>query len=136
MTHFHFARLALFLLAASCLLSGLASGQNRRNQRPVTQPSPAGQVNQKGDEPHKQNARPEAKPAPAAAPTYTATHFFQFERPGFTVPRIWIEHDDKGIGKISFEREGLEERISDPLALSPLTVKTINEALDRLSFRE
>jgi len=70
-------------------------------------------------------------PVPA---TYVGTHLFSFERPGFLVPRIRIEHDDAGKGKISFDREGSGETISDPLELSPNTIAGIAAVLKRLAF--
>ena len=63
-----------------------------------------------------------------------ATYLYEFVRPGFLYGHIWIEHDDKGRGTISFLKEGYDEKITDPLALSTATVSKIEELVAQLDF--
>lgn len=78
----------------------------------------------------KRNSRDVANTRTASVPVY----FYEFTRPGFTYPRILVEHDDAGKGKIAFLKDGSEELISDPINLSALTISKIEEALSALSF--
>jgi len=94
---------------------------------PKTNARPTDEAQQDG----KKNARGSAAPAEKAdAPAY----FYEFTRPGFTYRRVSISHDDKGRGKISFERDGSDEVITDPLNLSALTISRLDESLAALDF--
>ena len=61
-------------------------------------------------------------------------YFYEFTRPGFAYSQVLIEHDEEGRGKISFVKDGFDEAITDPIALSPATVGRINESLTELNF--
>jgi hypothetical protein len=85
----------------------------------------------------KRNERPKSVDAqkPAGVPAgFTATHVYEFTRPGFSYGRILIEHDDAGIGQISFLKDGYEETITDPIKLSAATVAKITSALAQMNF--
>ena len=64
------------------------------------------------------------------APPYS----YEFDRPGFTYPRIIIEHDDTGKGKISFKKDGFEDLLTDPLQLSVVTVENLKTSFAALNF--
>ncbi len=69
-----------------------------------------------------------------AALDKTYVYFYEFTRPGFTYPRILIEHDEAGKGKISFMKDGYNELLTDPIDLSDVTMANINQALVELNF--
>lgn len=103
--------LAGFLI---CLLAvSSAAAQAKRNERP----SDSGK-----------------KTVEKVLPASPATHFYEFSRPGFVYNRIVIEHDDAGSGKISFQKDGDDEMITDPIQLSVVTLGKIGEALTELNF--
>lgn len=63
-----------------------------------------------------------------------STHFYTFSQPEFETSNISIEHDDTGRGKISFQKKGLDEPITDPLQVSPAALERIANALKALNF--
>jgi hypothetical protein len=101
-------------------------------------PTPTPHVTERG----KKNSRPDPTSVKnddtgAAEKNKTrglATYFYEFVRPGFSYSHVWIEHDDAGRGTISFLKDGDDEKITDPIALSPITVKKIDELLHQLDF--
>ena len=89
---------------------------------------------QKPSEAAKTNARP-AMAAIENKPVY----FYEFSKPEFTVSRIYIEHDENGKGKITFQKKDFAEPITDPLQLSAAAserVKAIWQALNFLDSTE
>ncbi len=88
----------------------------------------------------KKNSRPSEKSASgdeketrtdtASAPVY----YYEFVRPGFLYGHVWIEHDEQGHGTISFLKDGDDEKITDPIALSPVTMVKIKQVLTDLDF--
>jgi hypothetical protein len=88
----------------------------------------------------KKNSRPAPKPSidlHHAEPQKTAgppEYFYEFVRTGFTYSPVRIEHDDDGLGKISFLKDGSDELITDPVALSPVTMDKIRDTLKALDF--
>ena len=99
----------------------------KKNERPEVQTDSAENTNQK----QATNSRPAAE-----KPEYEPVYFYEFSQPNFIISRIIIEHDEKGTGKISFLKKGLDELISDPIRLSPATLEKINSALTVLNFFE
>ena len=65
---------------------------------------------------------------------YAPTYFYEFDRPGFTYPRILIEHDESGKGKISFNKDGFDELLTDPIELTPVTMDKLKAAFAALAF--
>ncbi|HVF47206.1 MAG TPA: hypothetical protein VNA17_06550 [Pyrinomonadaceae bacterium] len=145
-------KLGLFLL----LLFGLAAGaaaQVKKSKKSVNDKPRAAVVIEETarvpapepDNSPKTNARPSAETPQegkkngrdSTAPVQKAdlpVYFYEFTRPGFTYSRVSIAHDEKGRGKISFERDGSDEVISDPVNLSALTISRLDEALAALNF--
>jgi hypothetical protein len=68
-------------------------------------------------------------------PSKTApNYFYEFTRPGFTVSKIHIEHDETGKGTISFVKDISDEVITDPIEISPAAMERIQNALAALDF--
>lgn len=63
-----------------------------------------------------------------------ATYFYEFTQPEFTISRMIIEHDDAGMGTITFTRKLFSETVSDPLQVSPAALERINAAYAALNF--
>ena len=89
--------------------------------------------------PIKRNERPtdataeNTKQASRAA-AHTPVYFYEFDRPGFTYPRILIEHDEAGKGKMSFLKDGYSELLTDPIELSDVTMANIRQTLTAMNF--
>lgn len=141
----HFRQFGLLVLM---LLTALPAHAQTRRPKPVkkvpaivAQPTPAPSppptpavdtVPKKNERPIDTSSDP-AKNASATKP-YIPAYFYEFNRPGFTIPRILIEHDDAGRGKITFQKEGHEAMISDPVDLSPTTMTKLRGLLTALDF--
>ena len=82
----------------------------------------------------KANGRDSKNNAVSPAKSYVPAYFYEFDRPGFTYPRILIEHDDAGKGAISFKKEGFEDHLTDPIQLSPATVEKLKASFAALKF--
>ncbi len=85
----------------------------------------------------KKNERPGAgnQGNQTAAQTKNApTYFYEFSRPGFTVSKIHIEHDESGKGTISFIKDISDEVITDPIEISPAALERIQNTLAALDF--
>jgi hypothetical protein len=96
---------------------------------------------QEGNSGGKKNARPAGKTVEVVhgnddGPSNAGpvTHIYEFTRPGFTYELVRIEHDDKGLGKISFRKDGSDELITDPIRLSQPTSAKLRNILDELDF--
>jgi hypothetical protein len=129
------------------LIGGVAdaNGQKRRNKRQAVDKPPTVVEKAKANEsevttepaPIKKNSRGTESPDAAAAIVQNIdsfTHFYEFSQPDFTINRIAIRHDDKGIGDISFSKNGSDETITDPVQLSAITLARIAAALAELDF--
>lgn len=128
------------LLVFTISLAAVCSAQAKKTPRPVA-PAPVATPTPGVDdtpeitpEVQKKNGRPSSVPVAVPVKNYTPTYFYEYTRPGFVVSPILIEHDAAGTGKISFLKQDLDQMMTDPLQLSPVTVKTINDALSRLDF--
>ncbi len=94
----------------------------KKNERPV--------VNSIEGSQERLNKRPNSFKESSFVPAYQ----YEFSQPDFVIAKILIEHDESGRGKISFQKKGYDELISDPLQLSPKTLDRINGALTALNF--
>jgi hypothetical protein len=106
--------------------------QAKKNERPPTQSQPTTEGNhleaiEKNGETLNTNARPGSE---IAAPVY----FYEFTQPNFLVKQIFIEHDEKGKGKISFLKKDFEDKVSDPLQLSPQALERVRNVWQTLNF--
>lgn len=67
--------------------------------------------------------------------TISSSNFtYEFKKDTFYIKRILINHDASGKGKITFEKQDLNEPIVDPIAVSPTALAKINELLTTLDF--
>lgn len=82
----------------------------------------------------KKNERPVQLDQTPKIPQFTPVYFYEFSRPGFVVGNIWIEHDENGKGKITFQKQEFDEMITDPIELSPATMDKLKEAFSNLDF--
>ncbi len=108
-------RLSLAMALLS-VVSVRAQNSNKRNDRP--QATAVTQTEKPNDE----------KPADAAR------YRWEFAQPNFIVSHIVVEHDAAGSGKISFERKGEQESITEPIELSPATRERIFGLWHELNF--
>jgi hypothetical protein len=121
------------------MLAGYGSAQTKTTTRP-TKTVPATETPSPTASPTpvstKKNERPSGnvKPASDTIKSYKPTYFYEFTRPGFVISHILIEHDSNGTGKISYLKQDFPEMVSDPIQLTPTTLKGINDALERMDF--
>ena len=136
----------LFLIAAMTLVAAFSFAQTKR--RPVVKkpdiavptatPQPAPEPTP--DPARKRNERPGGKvntdntTVPVSTKTRIPTHFYEFTRPGFLVEKIFLEHNDSGKGTISFQKQGSDEMITDPIEVSKGTLDKIAATLTALNF--
>ncbi|MBX7220408.1 MAG: hypothetical protein K1Y36_10725 [Blastocatellia bacterium] len=64
----------------------------------------------------------------------TELYRYQFEREGFEIPKIEVEVNDKGHGKLLYEKKGETEPVTADLELRPETVSRIQALLAKLDF--
>ena len=120
-----------------------AQGKRKPGVLPTPTPIPTAVASPTPSDPlpEKKNGRPvdtaanqKAAERNAALAGYTPVYFYKFERDGFTYSKILIEHDEKGKGKISFQKEDRDEIIEDPISLSTVTTERLTNAFAALSF--
>lgn len=144
-----FVKIGLLLilpLALSAVLPAQAkkpkrsAGKSSKPAQPAVKAAPLSTPAAVQDDPsHKRNERPAGTiDAEAVKDTKIAepspTYSYEFTRPGFGYSKIQIEHDETGKGKISFLKDGFDEMLTDPIALSSATLATISEAVTALNF--
>jgi hypothetical protein len=142
-----------FCVGLLFLMPGAASAQKKNTKRPKaskaalpapaetpsTPSAPQAAGSNEGVAP-KRNARPASADGHAGGQNAAAkaaaepSYFYEFERPGFPYGRVLIEHDEEGLGKISFLKDGFSELITDPISLSAVTMNKLRETLDGLNF--
>jgi hypothetical protein len=99
----------------------------KKNSRPENESQTT--ATEKTDETVKTNARPAAV-ASQAKPIY----FYELSKPEFTVSKIYIEHDENGRGKITFQKKDFAEPVTDPLQLSAATMERLKATWQALNF--
>ncbi len=98
----------------------------KKNSRPENESQTT--ATEKTDETVKTNARPSA--ASQVKPVY----FYEFSKPEFLVSKIYIEHDENGRGKITFQKKDFAEPVTDPLQLSVATMERLKATWQALNF--
>lgn len=109
------------LLFACCLIvlsTGFVFGQHKRNSRPFD-----GEIK-------KENAN--SIKTDSHSPVYS----YDFSKPEFLVSKIHIEHDENGVGKITFQKNGYEEDFTEPIKLSEKTLEKLKTLWTELNFLE
>lgn len=140
----------IFAVLISTMISGLAVsffGQTKKpakkNVKPTptptstTSPTPTQTVEV---ETVKKQTKKNERPANGNSSNQTTqtkdapNYFYEFSQPAFTVSKVLIEHDERGKGKISFQKSISDEQITDPIQLSPVALERIKNALTALDF--
>lgn len=79
----------------------------------------------RNDRPQHATSVTKAEKLDEAKSTDATRYRWEFAQPDFTTSHIVVEHDAMGTGKVSFERKGEEELITEPIELSPATRERI-----------
>ena len=87
----------------------------------------------------KKNTRPIKRPKATnlsvkAAKGEEPVYFYKFSQPKFLISKVVIEHDEKGIGKISFQKKNFEVDIVESLELSASTLEKLKKYWTALDF--
>ena len=98
------------------LLAGVCAGQNstKRNDRPKSDAVPAPVITKRDNDPTR----------------YT----WEFAQPQFLINHIVVEHDAVGHGKVSFDRKGDQETVTEPIELSSSVLQKIADLWTALRF--
>ncbi len=120
---------AVLTAALLGILSFSGGAQTKKNSKPAPTPTPVQET------PSKRNERPaELAAPPSTGITAASTHFYEFSRPGFSYSKIEIRHDDNGRGTITFQKDGHDESLTDPIELSKATLGKISDTLTALKY--
>jgi hypothetical protein len=120
---------AVLLAALFGVLSFSAGAQTKKNAKPTPTPAPVEEILLKRNERPAEASGQSTLPAAAAS-----THFYEFSRPGFSYSKIEIRHDDNGRGTITFQKDGHDESLTDPIELSKATLGKISDTLNALKY--
>ena len=125
---------ALVLLSVAVFAMGQARpGNNQPNTQPAeaqSDPSASFKSNPRQQSSSSPATRREENKKPADATRYS----YEFTQPQFYIPRILIEHDASGQGKITFERLGETTPIVEPVELSTAALGRILGLWSELRF--
>lgn len=72
----------------------------------------------------------------AASASVPIAYSYEFTQPEFFIRRIIIEHDERGRGKITFERKNELAALTEPIELSEVALGRIASHWDALRFLE
>lgn len=104
----------------------------KKNERPAEEISPAD--NRESNEPKKANQNTKSSSRPNRQTEDAPVYFYTFAQPDFLVSKIFIEHDEAGKGKISFQKRNFGDLITDPIELSPQTLERVKTVFNTLNF--
>ncbi len=128
----------LFILLPVGMTAQTKKTKKAAKPKPVTAATPKPTPEPPTEIPVKRNERPADEKANSqtgsTSPKYSPIYFYDFTRPGFLYERVLIEHDEAGKGKISFQKKDSDEIITDPVELSPLTIRNLTGAFTALDF--
>lgn len=111
-----------FVLLCLMILSAMSAAA----QSPIDPPK----KNERPNGSNGSNGKASQEPPSGVAFSY----FYRFERPGFLYSPVTIEHDENGIGKITFGRELNGDEITEPIRLSPANLAGLKRIFAELSF--
>ncbi|MBA2620372.1 MAG: hypothetical protein H0U87_04150 [Acidobacteria bacterium] len=100
----------------------------KKNERPTEETIQIFETAQKANQTTKPNARPNQ------SKQTTPVYFYTFSQPQFLVSKIFVEHDETGAGKISFQKKDFGDLITDPIQLSPTALERVKAIFDSLNF--
>jgi len=141
-----YSRIFTLLLSLIVVVSSAASADAQTKRKKTTAKKPvavfSAPAEAKTQEPPveisvKRNERPAGQPTSPSAPAQTKTEpafKYEFTQPDFVNSKIVIEHDENGVGKISFARRGADEMFTDPLTVSANALKRLNDNFTALNF--
>ncbi len=125
-----------FLPAALALSAAIftCAASNARVAQPF-----AAQVTQSPQAPGKDNIRPQDSSKAIIQPvskrvSEPVSYTYEFSQPEFFIRHIVIEHNENGVGKISFERKSEEVTIVEPIEVSPAALSRISTLWESLQF--
>jgi uncharacterized protein (UPF0147 family) len=100
----------------------------KKNSRPETESQPIQTPTEKPNETIKTNQRP------AAAVENKPVYFYEFSKSDFFISKVYIEHDENGKGKITFQKKDFAESVTDPIQLSAAALERIKAIWQALNF--
>lgn len=86
--------------------------------------------------PAKKNSRPkgeETNTAPKLT-TFVPVYSYTFSNPKFFVTDVKIEHDENGVGSVTFTKRDFEEEVKEPLQLSEVSLERIKGLWEESGF--
>lgn len=141
-THFLIAALLIWSAAICAVAQSKAAKKSNKSEPPPTVPLPSKQNTRDASNGQSANDKPktaqtEAKTASTSSNNKTdaasVKYSYEFTQPNFLINHIFIEHDARGRGQITFERKN-SDPITDPLDLSEATVARLKTLWDALHF--
>jgi uncharacterized protein (UPF0147 family) len=100
----------------------------KKNSRPETESQLTPTQTEKPNETIKTNQRP------AATVENNLVYFYEFSKSDFFISKVYIEHDENGKGKITFQKKDFGEPITDPIQLSVAALERIKATWQALNF--
>jgi hypothetical protein len=61
-------------------------------------------------------------------------YYYEFSQPAFEISKMVVEHDEAGIGRVTFLRRDYGEPVTDPLQLSAATMEKLKSLFTTLNF--
>lgn len=127
---------ALFISGAAICAAAQTDSLRKENQREtLTNPASPAKQETPSTGVATQNETEKAPQSPSVQKIQgrSAQYSYEFTQPNFLVNHVFIEHDEDGVGKITFERKN-NDPIIDPLDLSPATVARLKLLWQALHF--
>lgn len=134
------------LTCAPVVLVG-QSTKGKTGEAATTKPAPAAMAKptpapatpqtagpKRNERPNGSEVKANTRDASTSAAKYVPVYFYEFSRPGFVYGRIAIEHDESGVGTITFEKGGFHDAVTDPIQLSPPTLGKLRAAFNAMNF--
>ena len=100
----------------------------KKNSRPETESQPIQTPTEKPNETIKTNQRP------VATVENNLVYFYEFSKSDFFISKVYIEHDENGKGKITFQKKDFAESVTDPIQLSAAALERIKAIWQALNF--
>lgn len=117
------------------MVSSVIGGTFDFHDRGSAFPTPTPQQTNSG----KRNERPTSKSAAVEENSDKRERLsfkYVFSQPYFVYTRVVIEHDSTGVGRLSFDKKGSEETITEKVVISEPVLRRLRMAFDSLRFLE
>ncbi len=102
----------------------------KKNERPTDSPD-SGQTETKAN---RRNGDTATARVTNTEQESARSYSYQFTQPNFLITKIIITHDEKGKGTIAFQQRDSDEKITDPLQVSPAALEKIQKLWAELNF--